>query len=123
VIDDRKLTVGASIGLSRSAGRDGLSSSELLRRSDMAMYASKEGGKNRCTWFIDDFDRNRDQTQQVEEELREAVKRQEFRLAYQPLVDARSDEIVAVEALIRWQRPDGTMVSPGCSFRSPRSAG
>src|SRR3569833_1189776 len=38
VIDERKLTVGASIGLSRSTGKDGLSSSELLRRSDMAMY-------------------------------------------------------------------------------------
>ena len=112
LIDDRKLTVGASIGLSSSTGRDGLTSSELLRRSDMAMYASKEGGKNRCTWFTDDFDRNRDVTQQVEDELREALKRDQFRLAYQPLVDARSDEIVAVEALLRWQQTDGTMISP-----------
>src|SRR6478609_4139418 len=112
LIDERKLTVGASIGLSRSTGRDGLSSSELLRRSDMAMYASKEGGKNRCTWFSEDFDRSRDQTQQVEEDLREALKRAEFTLAYQPLVDARSDEIVAVEALLRWKQADGTMISP-----------
>jgi diguanylate cyclase (GGDEF)-like protein len=112
LIDDRKLTVGASIGLSRSSGRDCLSSSELLRRSDMAMYASKEGGRNRCTWFTEDFDRNRDQTQQVEEDLRGALKRGEFRLAYQPLVDARSDEIVAVEALLRWQQADGSMISP-----------
>src|SRR6187402_718390 len=112
LVDDRKLTVGASIGLSRSSGRDALSSSELLRRSDMAMYASKEGGKNRCTWFSDDFDRSRDVTQQVEEDLREALKRGEFLLAYQPLVDARSDEIVAVEALLRWKQSDGTMISP-----------
>src|SRR5690606_21508440 len=98
--------------LSRSTGRDGLSSSELLRRSDMAMYASKEGGKNRCTWFSEDFDRNRDHAQQVEEELREAIKRQEFRLVYQPLVEAHTGAIVAVEALLRWQQPDGTMVSP-----------
>jgi diguanylate cyclase (GGDEF)-like protein len=112
LIDDRKLTVGASIGLSRSTGRDGLSSSELLRRSDMAMYASKEGGKNRCTWFSEDFDRHRDVAQQVEEDLREALKRGEFRLAYQPLVDARSGEIVAAEALLRWQQADGTMISP-----------
>jgi predicted signal transduction protein with EAL and GGDEF domain len=113
VIDDRKVTIGASVGLSRSNGNDGLSSSELLRRSDMAMYASKEGGKNRCTWFSEDFDRSRDVAQQVEEDLREALKRGEFRLAYQPLVDARSDEIVAVEALLRWDRADGTTVSPG----------
>jgi diguanylate cyclase (GGDEF)-like protein len=112
VVDDRKLTIGASIGLSRSTGQDGLSSSELLRRSDMAMYASKEGGKNRCTWFTDDFDRNRDQAQEIEKQLREALKREELRLAYQPLVDAKSGEIVAVEALLRWQRADGSMESP-----------
>ena len=113
VIDERKVTIGASIGLSRSSRRDELTSSELLRRSDMAMYVSKDGGKNRCTWFSGDFDKNRDVTQQVEDDLREAVRLQEFRLAYQPLVDAQSGDIVAVEALLRWQRADGTMVSPG----------
>ena len=113
LIDDRKLTIGASVGLSRSSRRDELSSSELLRRSDMAMYVSKEGGKNRCTWFSADFDKNRDVAQQVEMDLREALRLQEFRLAYQPLVDAQTGDIVAVEALLRWQRADGSMISPG----------
>jgi diguanylate cyclase (GGDEF)-like protein len=112
VVEERKLTVGASIGLSRSTGKDGLSSSELLRRSDVAMYASKEGGKNRCTWFTEDFDRNRDQAHQIEKDLRDALKAGELRLAYQPLVDAKSGEIVAVEALLRWTRADGRMESP-----------
>jgi len=107
------VTIGASVGLSRSSRRDELTSSELLRRSDMAMYVSKEGGKNRCTWFSADFDRNRDVTQQVEADLREALKLQEFRVAYQPLVDAQTGDIVAVEALLRWHRADGSMVSPG----------
>jgi diguanylate cyclase (GGDEF)-like protein len=113
LIDDRKLTIGASVGLSRSSRRDELSSSELLRRSDMAMYVSKEGGKHRCTWFSDDFDKNRDVAQQVEADLREALRLKEFRLAYQPLVDAQTGDIVAVEALLRWHRSDGTTVSPG----------
>ena len=113
MIDDRKVTIGASIGLSRSSRRDELTSSELLRRSDMAMYVSKDGGKNRCTWFSGDFDKNRDVTQQVEEDLREALRLEEFRLAYQPLVDAQSGDIVAVEALLRWERSDGSTVSPG----------
>ncbi|WP_250893868.1 putative bifunctional diguanylate cyclase/phosphodiesterase [Croceibacterium selenioxidans] len=112
-IDERKLLIGASVGLSRSSRRDELTSSELLRRSDMAMYVSKDAGRNRCTWFSDDFDRNRDVTQQVEAELREALRLQEFRVAYQPLVDAKSGDIVAVEALLRWERADGSTVSPG----------
>ena len=112
-IDERKLTVGASIGLSSSTGRDGLSSSELLRRSDMAMYASKEAGKNRCTWFSQDFDDNRDLAQQVEDDIRDALRNEDFRLAYQPLVDAQTGEIVAVEALLRWRHVDGSMVDPG----------
>lgn len=111
-IDERKLTIGASIGLSSSNGRDGFSSSELLRRSDMAMYASKEAGKNRCTWFTRDFDDHRDRAQQIEEELREALRRDEFWLAYQPLVDAQTGEIVAVEALLRWRRADGAINDP-----------
>ena len=113
IIDERKVQIGASVGLSRSSRRDELSSSELLRRSDMAMYASKEGGKNRCTWFSIDFDKNRDMTQQVEDELRDALGRQEFRLAYQPLVNAQSGDIVAVEALLRWHKSDGSTISPG----------
>ena len=112
-IDDRKVQIGASVGLSRSSRRDELTSSELLRRADMAMYVSKDGGKNRCTWFSDDFDRNRDVKWQVEADLREALRLQEFRLAYQPLVDAQTGDIVAVEALLRWQRADGSTVSPG----------
>lgn len=111
-VDERKVGIGASIGLSRSTGADGLTSSELLRRSDMAMYASKQAGKNRCTWFSKDFDHSRDVTRKLEQELRDALANGEFQLAYQPLVDTRSDGIVAVEALLRWERPDGSTLSP-----------
>jgi len=111
-IDDRRIPVGASVGLARSTGHDGLGSSELLRRSDVAMYASKRGGKMRCTWFSDEFDRSREATQQLDSELREALARGEFAVAYQPLVDARTGAIVAVESLIRWNRADGQRVGP-----------
>jgi diguanylate cyclase (GGDEF)-like protein len=111
-VEDRRFLLGASVGLSRSTGRDGLGSSELLRRSDVAMYASKRGGKMRCTWFTDDFDRNREATQQLDEELRDALANGEFAVLYQPLVDARTGEIVAVESLLRWERPDGAKIGP-----------
>ncbi len=108
----REVVVGASIGLSRSNGRDGLGSSELLRRSDVAMYASKRAGKMRCTWFSEDLDRNREAQREMDTELRRALANEEFQMHYQPLVDAESREIVAVEALIRWTRADGQQVGP-----------
>ena len=111
-IADRRIVLGASVGLSRSTGCDGLSSSELLRRSDVAMYASKRGGKMRCTWFSSDFDRNREANQLLDTELRNALAAGEFAVAYQPLVDARTTEVVGVEALMRWNRPDGQQIGP-----------
>ena len=110
--EERQLSIGASIGLSRSTRGNRASSSDLLRQSDVAMYASKTGGKMRCTWFSNDFDRKRELSQQVEADLREAIANDEFTCNYQPLVDATSGAIVAVEALLRWQRPDGSFENP-----------
>ncbi|MFA9199658.1 MAG: putative bifunctional diguanylate cyclase/phosphodiesterase [Cypionkella sp.] len=111
-IEDRRIPVGASVGLARSPGGEALGSSELLRRADVAMYASKRGGKMRCTWFSDEFDRNREAAHQLDIELRDGLARGEFAVAYQPLVDARSGRIVAVESLVRWERADGRKVGP-----------
>ena len=111
-LEDRRITVGASIGLSRSTGNDGLDSSEMLRRCDVATLASKRGGKMRCTWFNQAFDRNRDALRELDEELREALACDEFCLHYQPLVDARTREVVAVESLLRWNRKDGKQIGP-----------
>ena len=112
LIDARSIVVGASIGLSKCSASDRVSSSELLRRSDVAMYASKGAGKMRCTWFSPTFDKNRAIIHQVEADLRLALARDEFKVHYQPLVDATSCEIVAVEALLRWERSDGNRVGP-----------
>ena len=111
-IDDRQLSIGASVGLSRSTHESRSNSSDMLRQSDVAMYASKTGGKMRCTWFTSDFDIKREVSAQVEADLRDAIANDEFQLHYQPLVDATTGAIVAVEALARWQRPDGTSISP-----------
>lgn len=111
-INSREVVVGASIGLARSTGVDDLSSSELLRRSDVAMYASKRAGKMRCTWFSEGLDRNREAVLEMDEELRKALINDEFVMHYQPLVDAETREIVAVESLIRWIRPDGEQIGP-----------
>ena len=112
VFDGRSVVIGASVGLARGASGECLSSSELLRRADVAMYASKRGGRMRCTWFSADFDRNREAQRELDDELRRALANNEFHLAYQPLVHAETQQIVAVESLIRWNRPQGEAIGP-----------
>lgn len=111
-IGERRLAIGASIGLAGSKGTEVHESSELLRRADVAMYASKRSGRMRCTWFSKDFDRDREAVQELDDDLRHALAREEFTLNYQPLVNASNGKIVAVEALIRWEREDGKAVGP-----------
>jgi len=111
-IQDRRIGIGASIGLARTDVTDKLNSSELLRRADVAMYVSKRGGKMRCSWFRPEFDRSLEAVRDMDEELRNALLNNEFQVHYQPLVDAQTRQVVAVESLLRWQRRDGVHVSP-----------
>ena len=111
-VEDRRITLGASIGLARNAPGKTIASSEMLRRADVAMYASKRGGKMRCTWFNEAFDRSREQIKQLDDDLRQALTLGEFRMHYQPLVDSATRRIVAVESLMRWERPDGKVIGP-----------
>jgi len=111
-MDDRRIPIGASVGLARCPACQTTESSELLRRADVAMYVSKRDGKMRCTWFKEEFDRSLEALRDLDNELRAALLDEEFRVHYQPLVDARTHEIVAVESLLRWQRPDGKDVGP-----------
>ncbi len=111
-IEQRHIAVGASIGLTRSSADARMSSSEMLRRSDVAMYMSKRGGKMRCTWFSESFDRCRERMRDIEEEIRTGIAGGEFHLAYQPLVDTISGRITAVEALLRWDRGERVPLGP-----------
>ncbi|MFO6447967.1 putative bifunctional diguanylate cyclase/phosphodiesterase [Erythrobacter sp. NE805] len=103
-IAHRHIAVGASVGLTRSTPDARIPSSEMLRRADVAMDMSKRGGKMRCTWFNESFDRRRERVREIEEDIRAGITAGEFSLAYQPLVSADDKRIVAVEALLRWDR-------------------
>ena len=111
-VGERQIAVGASIGLARSLADQRVPSSELLRRSDVAMSMSKRGGKMRCTWFNESFDRRRERLREIEDEIRTGIATGEFSLAYQPLVDAADRRIVAVEALLRWDRGERAPLGP-----------
>jgi len=108
----RHIAVGASIGLTRCTADMRIPSSEMLRRADVAMDMSKRGGKMRCTWFNESFDRRRERVREIEEEIRSGIASGEFNLAYQPLVNADDKRIVAVEALLRWDRGNRPPLGP-----------
>ena len=112
IVNEREINVGASIGLARGKPEDGFPAAELLRRSDVAMYMSKRGGKMRCTWFNETFDQRREAVRELEDEMRQALSNEAFSVFYQPLVSAEDRKIVAVEALVRWTRADGQNVGP-----------
>ncbi len=85
---------------------------EVMRHADIALYASKEAGRNRATHFNEDMGRAAQQRNQIEEELKTALKRREFVLFYQPRVDLRSGRVVSVEGLVRWNHPTRGLVMP-----------
>ncbi|MCV0424640.1 MAG: EAL domain-containing protein [Roseibium sp.] len=84
----------------------------LLVNADLALYQSKENGKDRYTFFRPDMKADSETEARVERELHDAVKNDEFFLMYQPQVNLRSQTITGVEALIRWNHPEQGIIQP-----------
>jgi diguanylate cyclase (GGDEF)-like protein len=111
-IQGHVLSTTVSIGVSVYP-RDGADMGELLRHSDTAMYQAKELGRNNCQVFSVAMDRRLRQKIAVESHLRAALKKKQFEVHYQPIVDIQSRRVVAMEALLRWKHPDYGFVPPG----------
>lgn len=94
----------ASIGIVTSSHRVE-SATDMLRNADLAMYKSKSSGKARCSVFDDSLKREVEQRLQLENELRAAIKYDEFDWDVQPIVELTTRKVVGVEALLRWQHP------------------
>jgi diguanylate cyclase (GGDEF)-like protein len=110
-INGRKVTLGASIGITIYP-EDTNSAEEMMRNADMAMYRAKEGGRNRYQFFTVGMQEQVKERVELEQDLRQAIERNEFELHYQPILDAESGALTSVEALLRWQHPKKGMISP-----------
>ncbi|AOW75818.1 diguanylate cyclase [Colwellia sp. PAMC 20917] len=86
-------------------------SEELFKYADIAMYRSKNQGRNQICFFEDEMQKKFKQRLQVELDLRHAIKKQQFELYYQPVIDPRNESLTGFEALIRW-KVDGVMRNP-----------
>jgi diguanylate cyclase (GGDEF)-like protein len=107
--EETHLTVTASIGI---AVGDHTSAEELLRNADIAMYRAKWDGKNRYIVFETGMQDVLQDRMELEMDLREALEKDEFFLAYQPTIDLSDMSPTGVEALIRWEHPVRGVVQP-----------
>ena len=103
--------ISASIGIALSSTPH-VWAEELLRDADIAMYRAKTLGKSRCEFFDPEMHTKAVQQLELETELRRAVKEEEFRVHYQPIVALESGKIVGFETLVRWQRSRDCLVFP-----------
>ncbi|MBV0932778.1 EAL domain-containing protein [Marinobacterium weihaiense] len=93
---------------------DGTTPQTLIQHADAAMYRAKANGRNRFHFYNPQLDREQLERVALENALFHALQHGEFELHYQPQVDIRTGRIDGAEALIRWNRPGHSLVSPGC---------
>ncbi len=103
--------VTASIGIAAFPA-DGGDAEALLGAADAAMYRAKQSGRNAYQFFTADINQRTRARAQLGSELRRALERGEFALAYQPKFDLRSGRPCAAEALLRWRHPERGLVPP-----------
>ena len=110
-IGGRSVAVTVSIGMSLYP-HDGADMGALLRHSDTAMYEAKQCGRNNCQRFNPQMDRRVKQRAYIEAQLREALLTGQLDVHYQPIVDLVSQQVVALESLLRWKHPIRGFIAP-----------
>ncbi|MBU1882866.1 PAS domain S-box protein [bacterium] len=103
-INGHAVSTSASIGIAVYP-EHGDSFESLLQNADIAMYEAKENGKNTYSFYTEKMNRNILQRFQIQNDLKYALKNNEFELYYQPQIDLDSNTIIGAEALIRWKHP------------------
>jgi diguanylate cyclase (GGDEF)-like protein len=110
-IDDREVTIGASIGIAVNA--DGSTdANQLLHHADVAAYRAKAGGRGRAELFDEALRRELAERAGLELAIRAGLAAGEFLLHYQPVIELRTGDVSGYEALVRWQRPGHGLVPP-----------
>ncbi|PKR59981.1 GGDEF domain-containing protein [Thalassospira lohafexi] len=110
-IKGRILFVTPSIGIALYPS-DGEDFPTLMRNADTAMYSAKSGGGGTYHFFTKTMNESAMARLVIENDLREALAKNQFELHYQPKVDLKTDQICGLEALIRWKHPGRGYISP-----------
>ncbi|PEL06707.1 bifunctional diguanylate cyclase/phosphodiesterase [Bacillus sp. AFS017336] len=111
MIDERNIHVTFSIGISMYPV-DGETVEVLFQNADTAMNTVKETGKNGYNFYSEQVKLANDRKMELEIGIRKALENDEFSIHYQPQIDLESNQIIGLEALIRWQHPKYGFIPP-----------
>ena len=100
-VEEGRCTIGCSVGIA-VAPYDGLERDELTRAADLALYASKNGGRGQFRFYAADLEHDANLRKRMEEDLSDAIENGDFTIEYQPVVDLRSRRVVALDAQYCW---------------------
>ena len=110
-INNQNLYVTASIGVSVYP-QDATTAPNLIKYADVAMYKAKDAGRDNFQFYSADMTQQAFERVVLESSLRLAIKEEEFVVYYQPQFDTKTDKIIGMEALVRWQHPTLGLVPP-----------
>jgi diguanylate cyclase (GGDEF)-like protein len=110
-VGGHQIMIGTSIGIAM-APMDGTSAEALLQHADMALYRAKAEGRGNYHFFEKGMDEAMQHRRLLEQGLKLALARGEFRLVYQPLMSLTENRVCCLEALLRWDHPERGLISP-----------
>jgi diguanylate cyclase (GGDEF)-like protein len=110
-IDNNTFYVSSSIGISIYPD-NGNSAANLLKYADAAMYKAKDEGRNNFQYYYSEMTELAFERVEMESSLREALENENFVVYYQPQMDARTDTLIGMEALVRWEHAIHGIISP-----------
>ncbi len=106
-----KVFVSASLGLAQYPEHAD-NATDLIKRADSAMYHSKSTAKGRYSFYNDSLKEIASKRMRLEQDLKRAIRNNEFVLFYQPRIELKTNKIRSVEALVRWQHPEKGLIMP-----------
>ncbi|MGE5342384.1 MAG: EAL domain-containing protein [Candidatus Omnitrophota bacterium] len=110
-IEELELYTTTSIGISIFPA-DGKDPVELMKNADMAMYHAKEQGKNNYVFYSEEMNSTIKKRVEMENQLWRGLRKKEFVLHYQPIVNLKTGYMEGVEALVRWNNPQTGLMYP-----------
>ena len=111
-LDEQETFTGASIGIALYPD-DGEDARTLLKNADTALFRAKENGRHCFQFYKPEMSVNAMERLELENSMRKALDEDQFVVFYQPTIDIHKNEIVGVEALLRWDHPDKGIIKPG----------